>query len=108
MVYAFHKRGNSEKRLYSTGRPPNDMPPEVEKYIKENLEEDAFLSSRKRCERIREKFGYVLTHARLQRAYKRFGITFSRLKTVMKSAYARQPQLDRERIEFAEKLASLL
>ena len=84
------------------------MPPEVEKYIKEKLEEDAFLSSRKRCERIREKFGYVLTHTRLQRAYKRFGITFSRLKTVMKAATKKWPQLERERIDFAEKLASLM
>lgn len=91
MVYAFHKRGNSEKRLYSTGRPPNDMPEEVEKYIKEKLEDDAFLSSRKRCERIREKFGYVLTQSRLLRAYKRFGITFSRLKTVMKAAIKKWP-----------------
>jgi len=86
MVCAFHERGNSYKRLYSTGRRPFDLPEEVEKYIRESLEENAFISLRKRCELIKEHFGFPIDHKRLIRVYKRFGIKYKRLKTVMKAS----------------------
>ena len=49
MIRSFHVNGNCEKRRYSTGRPPWPIPPTVEAYIKENLEKNAFQSSRYWC-----------------------------------------------------------
>ena len=49
MIKNFHTNGNSVKRRFSPGRPPWPIPPEVEAYIKENLEENAFQSSRFWC-----------------------------------------------------------
>ena len=42
MIRAYHEHGNCAKRRFSTGRPPWPIPPVVEAYIKENLEENAF------------------------------------------------------------------
>ena len=49
MVYGFHRRGNSAKRTYSTGRKPFTMPDDVSEYLRTSLLENRFLSITERC-----------------------------------------------------------
>ena len=64
MIRQYHENGNSEKRRYSPGRPPWPIPAVVA-YIKKNLEQNAFQSSRYWCAQIQNRFNFPLTQPRL-------------------------------------------
>ena len=76
MVDAFHRRGNSPKRLFSTGRPVHPLPPDVLEYVRTSLYDDRFLSLAKRCALIQQKFGFYMPESRLKRTFKRFEIKY--------------------------------
>ena len=76
MVYAFHHRGNSPKRLFSPGRPVHSLPPDVLEYVRSSLYDDRFLSIAKRCAIIQKKFGFYMPESRLKRTFKRFEIKY--------------------------------
>lgn len=86
MVRAFHRNGNCVKRRTIPGRTPKPIPPDVEQYIKESLEENAFLSARMRCDKILQRFDFSMTVNKLHRTYKRMGIEYRRVKTVYKTS----------------------
>ena len=108
MVLDFHIRGNSAKRRFSPGRTPNPLPDDVAQYIRHSLIENRFLSLRERCSEIFKKFAFHMRPERLRKTYRRMDIRFSRTKTVYKKATKELVSRQRERVEFAKKLTSLL
>ena len=80
----------------------------VKKYIRENLEVNAFYSLRDCCHRIEMECGFEITKDRLRRTFNKMNISYERVKSVMKATHEREIERLIERKEFALKLASLL
>ena len=85
IYYNFMKRKTVVPRK-TTGRPALSLPPDVEEYLMNNLEEDRFLSLQDRVKIIKRKFDFPMYPQRLMHFYRRNNIKYQMCKTVPKAA----------------------
>ena len=105
MVQRFQQKGLSTVK---STRQPRPLPADVRQYLLDNLQQHRFLSLRRRCELLRLHCDFHILPKRLQRCYRRMGVVYGPCKTVMKAALRSLPSRQAERLEFVEKVVSLL
>ena len=87
-----------KKRL---GRAPLKIPPDVEDYLQNNLEDDRFLSLRQRTKIIKQKFDFPMYPQRLSHYFRRNNIEYKLCRTVPKAALMSKDARQKSRREFA-------
>ena len=76
---SFVKYGTYKKQ-FSTGRPFTPIPEEVERFLLDGLQEHRFLSLRKRCQMVKERFDFSLDEKKLGRMFRRHGVQYQKCK----------------------------
>ena len=67
-----------------------------------------FYSLRMRCQIIKERFRFIIQERRLNRVYRRLGITYKPCKVVMKAATHNMPSRRNKQEQFVKQVATLL
>lgn len=105
-VHRFLARGNmTDYRKFNKHQNCPEMPETVKTFLmkRETLAMFAMLGLDRRCDYVRQKFGFSMSRMRLKTLYKKAGIKFGRPEWTFDRALARKT-LQSERFEFAQAL----
>ena len=108
IVNTFHRNGNRPIEKARPGRPRRNVPDEVIHAIKHRLYEWRFLSLNHRLQIIESEYGFKMSKPLLLTLYRRHGIKFKTAEYAYKRALREHQSIDRERIQFARALGTLI